>query len=123
MRRFFIIWLAGMSVLICGCERKSASPLDQPTTQTEGTRTAAFTEMALVNSPSFSELKRRSKHAAFVVDENVPGAVVVGIGEDMGSHFTRFKTLKIDKKTGAITRLETDQNLEDKWLVEFQPQR
>ena len=122
MKRLFTIWLAGMCVLIYGCNRKSASPLNQPTSQTENARTPAFTVKALANSPSFSELKRRSEHATFVVDEDTPDSVVVGIGEDMESHFTRFKTLKIDKRTGAITRLETDRNLEDKWLVEFHPQ-
>jgi hypothetical protein len=123
MRMVFIVWMTAMCVLICGCDRKSASPLDQPTTQTEGGGTAAFAERALGHSPSFSELKRRSKHAAFVVDEDAADSVVVGIGEDMDSHFTRFKTLKIDKTTGAIARLETDPRLEDKWQVEFQPNK
>ena len=123
MKTFFIIWLAGMCVLICGCDRKSDSPLDQATTQTKGDKTSAFIANALEHSPSFSELKRRGKHATFVVDDDTPDSVVVGIGEDMDSHFTRFKTFKIDKATGAIARLETDQSLEDKWQVEFQPNK
>lgn len=88
---------------------------------TEGGTSLAFTANALTHSPSFSELKRRSKHATFVVDDDTPDSIVVGIGEDMDSHFTRFKTLKINKATGAIARLETDQSLQDKWQVEFQP--
>ena len=56
-----------------------------------------------------------------VVDDDTQDSVVVGIGEDMDSHFTRFKTLKIDKATGAIARLETDQSLEDKWVAASSP--
>ena len=122
MKASFIIGLLGACTLVCGCNRKSGLPLDQPT-QTEGLRTSLFTASALTNSPSFIELKGRSERATFVVDEDAPDSVLVGIGEEMETHFTRFKTLKIDKRTGAITRLETDQNLEDKWLVEFQPQK
>jgi len=123
MKTIFIIWLAGMCVLICGCDRKSASLLDQVTTQAKGSQTSAFAANALEHSPSFAELKRRSKHVTFVVDDDTPDSVVVGIGEDMDSHFTQFKTLKIEKATGAIARLETDQSLEDKWRVEFQPNK
>ena len=105
------------------CIKKAASPLGQTTTQTKGDKTSAFTANELEHSPFFSELKRRSKHATFVVDADTPDSVVVAIGEDMDTHFTWFKTLKIDKATGAIARLETDQSLEDKWQVEFQPNK
>jgi hypothetical protein len=81
----------------------------------------AFIFNKIEYSPSFSELKRRSKHATFVVDDDKPDFIIVAIGEDMGTHFTRFKTLKIDKATGVISKLETDQSLEDKWQVEFEP--
>jgi hypothetical protein len=120
MKRRFIIWLECVCVLVCGCNSKSSS-LGQSKTQTGAGRMSAFVAIALEHSPSFSELKHRSKYATFVVDEDASDSIVVGIGDDMGSHFTRFKTLKIDKKTGAIARLEADQSLEDKWQVEFQP--
>ncbi len=80
----------------------------------------AFAAKALEKSPSYSQLKRRSKNADFVIDEDTPDTVIVAIGENMESHFTRWNTLKIHKKTGAIFRLETDEKLEDNWLVEFQ---
>src|SRR5262245_43874219 len=106
---------------MCACNHKSKPAVEQASLQTVGSMTSAFVSDALTRSPSFVELKRRSKRATFVVDVDAPDSILVGIGEDMDSHFTRFKTLKIDKKTGIITRLETDQKLDDKWQVEFQP--
>ncbi len=36
--------------------------------------------------------------------------------------YHRWATLKMELKTGSILRLGTDENLEDKWFVEFVPQ-
>jgi hypothetical protein len=121
MKRSFSIFLACACIVICGCGPKSEKSSRQAVPQTKAAIMVAFATNALAHSPSFAELKARSKYATFVVDSDSPDFMVVGIGEDMGTHFTRFRTLRIDKKTGAIARLETDQNLEDKWQIEFQP--
>lgn len=81
----------------------------------------AYVSNALVHSPSFAELKRHSKLATFVIDENAADSILVGTGEDTETHFTRFRTLRINKQTGALERLAFGEDFEDAWLVEFQP--
>lgn len=119
MKRLFFIALVGICPLMSACRGRTVSAVDVPTEQTDRISVSAFTAKALAKSPSFSKLKRQVKHATFVIDEDGPEFLMVGIGEETDTHFSRFKTLKVNKKTGAITRLEMDKNLEDKWVVEF----
>ncbi len=124
MKKLLLIFLCGAVALLVACPQRpgvaKARSMPSGKSTVEAGAAWAFAAKALEQSPSYSQLKRRSKNADFVIDEDTPDTVIVAIGENMGSHFTRWNTLKIHKKTGAIFRLETDEKLEDNWLVEFQ---
>jgi hypothetical protein len=76
---------------------------------------------ALAKSPSFIKIRERNRTATFVVDAETDMDWTVGIGEEMDTHFTREKTLKIDKRGGRIWRLEIDPVREDRWTSEYEP--
>ena len=78
---------------------------------------------ALEKSLTFLELKHRAKRPMVFIDEEENGWVQVDVGELAKDFFHRWATLKVETKTGSILKLGTDTNLEDKWLVEFQPHK
>jgi len=78
---------------------------------------------ALEKSQTFLELKHRAKRPMIFINEEESGWVQVDVGELSKDFFHRWATLKVETKTGSILKLGTDTNLEDKWLVEFQPQK
>ena len=78
---------------------------------------------ALERSQTFLELKRRAKRPLVFLDQQENGWMRVDIGELSKDFFHRWATLKVETVTGCILKLGTDENIEDKWLVEFQPQK
>lgn len=57
------------------------------------------------------------------ISEQANGWVTVDIGNLSEDLFHRWATLKVETNTGAIMKLGADEKLEDKWVVEFQPQK
>jgi hypothetical protein len=107
-------------VLFAGCSSKHI-PVSESlkSSESELERTVYA---ALEKSPTYKNLKNRTKAAAeVVIDEEKNGWVEVDIGAVSEPFFHRWATLKVDTKTGKILKLGTDEKLEDKWSVEYEP--
>ena len=76
---------------------------------------------ALEHSRTFLELRYRAKKPMIFIEEEKNGWAQADIGELSQDFFHRWATLKVETKTGRILKLSTDKNLEDEWLVEYQP--
>lgn len=110
--------------LIAGCTHPRTPPsvvVDDITASGPPLITAVTN--ALEKSRTFLELKNRAQMPMVVVDDETNGWVTVEIGNLSEQLFHRWATLKIERTSGAIIRLGTDSNLEDKWLVEYQPKK
>ena len=78
---------------------------------------------ALEKSQTFLDLKQRAKKSLAFINEQADGWVTVDIGDVSEDFFHRWATLKIETGTGTIMKLGVDEQLEDKWIVEFQPNK
>jgi hypothetical protein len=83
--------------------------------------TAKLVLSLVKKTPTFVMLNERAKHPLIEVEEEQAGWVWVSIysvGQDFAS---RWATLKVDAQSGLVLKLETGENLEDKWIVEYDP--
>lgn len=110
--------------LVVGCTQSRVSqPVTVDSTRLSEPRSVTAVTNALEKSPTFLELKRCAERPMVVIDEEEKGWVTVEIGNLSGKLFHRWATLKVEESSGAILKLGTDVNLEDKWVVEFQPKK
>lgn len=77
---------------------------------------------ALKDAPAVAKYNKQiASRCTWIVDEETPGYVVVGVGEDMPDHFSRGLTVKV-LRTGAVYVLETVDG-EDHWRLDRRPTR
>ena len=117
MKKVFLFTLA----IIVGCSHLKNVKVDylypiKP-------ETAQMVIESVKQTPTFIALSERAKRPLIEVEEELDGWVWVNIysvGRDFGS---RWATFRIDGKSGKTLRRETAENLEDKWIIEYDPSR
>src|SRR4051812_39969889 len=100
-----------------------SSPVTVSSAKPSGSQLIKGVTNALEKSQTFLELKERAKRPMVFINEAMNGWITVDIGNLSEDFFHRWATLKVETNTGAIMKLGTDEKLEDKWVVEFQPQK
>ncbi len=73
---------------------------------------------AVHRSRSFQSLYSRVRRPVAMIDHEEPTFVEFQIGEDLPDHFSRIYTLRVDKKSGKVSKLCEDENLEQIWVDE-----
>ena len=84
-------------------------------------QTAFVVTNAIQECPTFRRLKERCSTPTVVVQQEVQGWVTADIGGTGKDFFSRWATLRVEVSTGRVLRLETDEKLEDKWVLDVQP--
>ena len=117
-----VFWILICVVVFSGCtRRRDLPPLTVNSAKPIKPQLITTLTNSLENSRTFLELRYRAKKPMIFIEEEMKGWAQVDIGELSQDFFHRWATLKVETKTGRILRLSTDKNLEDEWLVEYQP--
>lgn len=110
------------TLLIAGCVRPGLPPSVKVDSEKPlSPQVISGVTNALEHSQTFLDLRRHAAKVMVVVESEKDGWVMVDIGNLSEDFFHRWATLKVQTNSGAILKLGTDEKLEDKWLVEFQP--
>lgn len=121
MRTFLLLlWI----VAAAGCVHSNmSSPVTVDAAKPVSPQLVSAVTNALKNSPTFLDLKHRAKRSMVFIGEQEDTWVWVELYSESKDFFHRWATLKVETSTGRILKLGTDEILEDKWFVEFQPQK
>src|SRR5262245_50009247 len=120
MRTFLLLWIVAAS----GCVHSSApSAVTVDSAKPLSPQLVSTMTNALTNSPTFLDLRHRAKRSMVFIDEQEGKWARIELYSESKDFFHRWATLKVEMNTGAILRLGTDEKLEDKGFVEFQPQK